>query len=66
MHSALREYLNKRNIIDEFTDLDISITVSRGVNAGATAEITIVDDQVSENDTELSLPTGGIFSEDET
>ena len=43
IHAAIRGYLQERNIVDSYTDLSISFSVSRGTNAGATAEVTILE-----------------------
>jgi|LWDU01.1.fsa_nt_gi hypothetical protein len=41
MHAAIREFLQRRNIVDEGTELDISIQTLR--KGGSTADISIVN-----------------------
>jgi hypothetical protein len=43
IHGAIRGLLQDKNIIDSYTDIETTITVGRGANAGVTAEVTIVD-----------------------
>ena len=43
IHAAIRGYLQNRNIVNASTELDINISVSRGTNAGAQADVSIID-----------------------
>jgi len=43
IHGAIRGLLQDNNIIDSYTEIETTITVGRGANAGVTAEVTIVD-----------------------
>ena len=43
IHGAIRGLLQEQNIIDSYTDIETTITVGRGKNAGVSAEITILD-----------------------
>jgi hypothetical protein len=64
IHAAIRGFLQERNIVDSYTELNISFTMSRGANPGASAEVTIVDTADSTSTTtEPSKSTGGIFND---
>jgi len=43
IHGAIRGLLQDQNIIDSYTDIETTITVGRGKNAGVSAEVTILD-----------------------
>ena len=43
IHGAIRGFLQDQNIIDSYTDIETTITVGRGKNAGVSAEVTILD-----------------------
>lgn len=67
IHAAIRGFLQERNIVDSYTELNISFTMSRGANPGASAEVTIIDatdtaDSTS-TPTEPSKGTSGIFND---
>lgn len=67
IHAAIRGFLQERNIVDSYTDLNISFSVSRGANAGATAEVTILEtkDEVVESEAVTSKSTAktGLFND---
>ena len=69
IHAAIRGFLQERNIVESHTDINIAITVSRGVNAGASAEITILEpgEQVADSTTTEDVPVkpGALFSNSE-
>lgn len=59
MHAAIREFLQRRNIVDEGTELDISIQSLR--KGGSTADISIVNNTkeiVVESNEEAPKPFG--------
>jgi hypothetical protein len=59
MHAAIREFLQRRNIVDEGTELDISIQTLR--KGGSTADISIVNNTkeiIVESSEEKSKPFG--------
>jgi hypothetical protein len=51
IHGAIRGLLQDKNIIDSYTDIETTITVGRGANAGVTAEVTIIDNAESSTET---------------
>ena len=53
IHGAIRGFLQQQNIIDNYAQIDIALTVGRGKNAGVSAEITIID--TTNGDTDESL-----------
>ena len=55
IHLALRAFLQQHNIVDSYTEIDIALTVGRGVNAGVTAEITILDSSNDDSQVEDTL-----------
>lgn len=70
IHGAIRGLLQDQNIIDSYTEIDTTITVGRGANAGVTAEVTILDngsDPVAEttNKTPSPKPPSALFTDDE-
>jgi hypothetical protein len=70
IHGAIRGLLQDQNIIDSYTEIDTTITVGRGANAGVTAEVTILDngsDPVSEtvNKAPSPKPSSALFTDDE-
>lgn len=70
IHGAIRGLLQDQNIIDSYTEIDTTITVGRGANAGVTAEVTILDngsDSVAEtaNKTPSPKPPSALFTDDE-
>jgi len=70
IHGAIRGLLQDQNIIDSYTEIDTTITVGRGANAGVTAEVTILDngsDPVAEttNKTPSLKPSSALFTDDE-
>jgi hypothetical protein len=69
IHAAIRGFLQERNIVESHTDINIAITVSRGVNSGATAEITILEpgEQVANITTieDVPIKPGALFSNSE-
>jgi len=70
IHGAIRGLLQDQNIIDSYTEIDTTITVGRGANAGVTAEVTILDngsDPVVEttNKTPSPKPSSALFTDDE-
>ena len=54
IHGAIRGFLQQQNIIDNYAQIDIALTVGRGKNAGVSAEITIIDTTNSDTDDSLS------------
>jgi len=70
IYGAIRGLLQDQNIIDSYTEIDTTITVGRGANAGVTAEVTILDngsDPVAEttNKTPSPKPSSALFTDDE-
>jgi hypothetical protein len=70
IHGAIRGLLQDQNIIDSYTEIDTTITVGRGANAGVTAEVTILDngsDPVAEtaNKAPSPKPSSALFTDDE-
>lgn len=71
IHGAIRGLLQDQNIIDSYTEIDTTITVGRGANAGVTAEVTILDngsDSTAEtipNKTPSPKPPSALFTDDE-
>ena len=58
IHGAIRGLLQDKNIIDSYTDIETTITVGRGANAGVTAEVTIVDKDETSSETADKKATG--------
>lgn len=67
IHAAIRGFLQERNIVDSYTDLSISFSVSRGANAGATAEVTILEAKSEVVESEAVIPNSsaktGLFND---
>ena len=67
IHAAIRGSLEESKSVEWSTDLNISFSVSRGANAGATAEVTILEtkDEVVESEvvTDKKLPKTGLFND---
>jgi len=71
IHGAIRSLLRERSIIDNNTEIDTTITVGRGKNAGVTAEVVILENSL-EGDLDFAKtsgavvkPTNPLFNDDE-
>jgi len=69
IHGAIRGLLQDNNIIDNYTEIETTITVGRGANAGVTAEVTIVDNaEVSLESTDkkakATKPPAALFNDE--
>jgi len=70
IHGAIRGFLQEQNIIDNYAQIDIALTVGRGKNAGISAEITIIDNSSSdiipvEEDMLPEIPKNALFGDHE-
>ena len=69
IHGAIRGLLQEQNIIDSYTDIETTITVGRGKNAGVTAEVTILDNgndtaTASTDNKPVANPTNALFNDE--
>jgi len=68
IHAAIRGFLQERNIVDSYTELDIAITVSRGTNSGASADVTILEatnTSLKKDEATPPKPSGALFNANE-
>ena len=67
IHGAIRGLLQDQNIIDSYTEIDTTITVGRGKNAGVSAEVTILDKSTDSAITKEDTipPANTLFDNDE-
>ena len=71
IHGAIRGFLQEQNIIDNYAQIDITLTVGRGKNAGVSAEITIIDNSNGDvtfpkDDILPEIPKSSLFDDHET
>jgi len=71
IHGAIRGFLQEQNIIDNYAQIDITLTVGRGKNAGVSAEITIIDNSNGDvtfpkDDILPEIPKSSLFGDHET
>jgi len=55
IHAAIRGFLQERNIVDSYTELNISFAVTRGATPGASAEVTIIEPDTATSSSNLSI-----------
>ena len=67
IHGAIRGLLQDQNIIDSYTDIETTITVGRGKNAGVSAEVTILDKSTESTapKEDTIAPASALFENDE-
>ena len=68
IHGAIRGLLQDQNIIDSYTDIETTITVGRGKNAGVSAEVTILDKSTDSTITkeDTIAPVNTLFEDEES
>lgn len=71
IHGAISGLLQERNIIDAYTEIETTITVGRGKNAGVSAEVTILDNgsepstiESTDKKTLSAKPPSGLFTDE--
>ena len=68
IHGAIRGLLQEQNIIDSYTDIETTITVGRGKNAGVSAEVTILDKSTESTapKEDTITPASTLFNDEES